>query len=371
MTEETQKPNWRKMIAPLGTVLLLGFLGYQAGGFLARNTADFQFPEGINALGAMLLALTAIYLVLLTHELGHLLAGKLAGMRPFLLITGPFKIMATKNKWSIGLNTSLSLAGGLAACAPVKTNNLRNGLLVMIAGGPLTSLLGSLLGLGLYFSMPVSTWSFFFFLFGVTAAGIFIVTMIPAKTSGFMTDGAQLLSLLRGDPEAEQRALLVELQAESMSGVRPRDYSHETINRLLSTKGNPLIEASAEMLAYLHYLDRNELEPAGRSLNNAIAYEKDLPEGIKQAFYLEYAYFQAAHRSDAPTARSYLHKSNGAIAEQHSRLRSEAAVLFAEGRIAEARDKANQAIKLAGHSYDSGSAAAEKDWLKRIIDQPA
>jgi hypothetical protein len=372
MTQEKRKHKWRKTITQFGGVVLLGFLGYQAGGFLARRSESIQFPDGLNILSAMTIALAAIYLVLLTHELGHLLAGKLAGMRPFLFITGPLKLTATKNSWSVGLNTSLALAGGLAACMPGKSDNLKNSLLIMVAGGPLASLLGSLLGLGLYFSLPAtSLWSFFFFLFAITAAGIFFATMLPAKTSGFMTDGAQILSLLRDGADAEQRALLVVLQAESMSGVRPREYSHDLIERLLSTHGNPMIEASAQLIAYLRHLDRNEIEQAGRALNNALAYEADLPEGFRQAFYLEYAYFQAAHQADVATARAYLQKSHGAIVEKHSRLRAEAAVLFAEGQTTEARGKAAQALRLADHSYDSGSAAAEKEWLQRLIDQPA
>lgn len=367
MKEKKPTQNLKAILIQVGIMALLILAGYGAGAILgsAVNKNDVS-AENLGVVQALLIALVIVYLVLLAHELGHLLAGKLAGMRPFLLITGPLKITAAQKGIHIGLNTNLSLAGGLAACMPTGTDNLKKNLLVMIAGGPAVSLLGAILGLGVFWLNQDSTfWSFVSLMFGATSLGIFIVTIFPATTSGFMTDGAQILSLLRGGADVEQRALLVILQAESMKGVRPRDYSPELLERLRAISGTPLLEVSKSLLTYYHHFDRGEMEAARNAIESAIAIEKQMPEGLKQAVYLEYAFFQAAHLSDAATARQFLQKSSGALAEKHTILRSEAAILFAEGQPAAAREKALKAIQLASRAFDVGGAMAEAEWVRR------
>lgn len=370
MDESKSSMDWKKTAVSIGMFLLFGVAGYAGGTLLAQNTnLDLKVSDDLNIVSAILTALLALFLVLLTHELGHLLFGKLAGMRPFLLITGPLKMVATQSGWQVSLNTNLSLAGGLAACMPVRTDTLRRDLLWLVAGGPITSLLGSLLGFLLYALVPDgSPWSFFWLLFGITAGAICITTLIPAKTSGFMTDGAQILSLLRGGTDVEQRALLLVLQAESIKGTRPRDYSSDVLQRLRSMRSNPLMGASVDLLDYSYHLDRGDVPQAGALLDKVLASEKDLPEGLKQAVYLEAAFFQAACQKQARSARQFFQRSGGSLAEKHSLLRCEAAVLFAEGRLPEARAKRAQAQPLFENSFDKGSALAEKDWLDHYLD---
>lgn len=367
--EKTQPTNWKKSAFTLLAFVGMGAAGYLIGTWIGNSNVSLKAPRDLNAFSAILIALAALYLVLLTHELGHLLFGKLTGMRPFLLITGPLKMTATQKGWQISLNTNINLAGGLAACMPLKTETLRKDLLWLAAGGPIASFLGALFGVFLYTVMPNdSAWSFFGLLFGLTAGAIFLVTLIPAKTSGFMTDGAQILSLLRGGADVEQRALLLVLQAESLKGVRPREYSFEILQRLLAVRCNTMIDASVDLFAYYYYLDQKNIEQAGQMLNRALAQEKDLPEGLKQAIALEAAFFRAACEKQAEPARKFLQQSRGALAEKHTFLRSEAAVLFIEGHTAEARNKALQAQTLVNQAFDTGSAKAEKDWLEQYID---
>lgn len=367
--EKPQSLDWKKSAVTLLVFVGMGAAGYWIGSWIGNSTIPLKAPQDLNVVSAILIALAALYLVLLTHELGHLLFGKLAGMRPFLLITGPLKMVATQKGWQVSLNTNFALAGGLAACMPVRTDTMRRDLLWFVAGGPLTSLLGSLLGFLLYALVPDSSaLSFFGLLFGVTAGAIFLVTLVPAKTSGFMTDGAQILSLLRGGIEAEQRALILVLQAESLKGTRPRDYSPEILQRMLSLRCNPAMDASVDLLVYYHHLDRGDVEQAGQLLDQTLARENDLPEGLKQAIYLEAAFFQAACRKQPQPARQFFQRGGGALTEKHTLLRSEAAVLFAEGRFSEAREKFSKAQPLFESAFDVGGAQAEKDWLDRYID---
>ena len=165
----------------------------------------------------------------------------------------------------------------------------------------------------------------------------------------------------------EQRALLLVLQAESLKGVRPRDYPLDILQRLLSLRSNPMVDTSVDLLAYYHHLDRGDVSKAGQLLDDLLVHEKDLPEGFKQAVYLEAAFFQAACQKKAQPARQFFERGGGALVEKHTLLRSEAAVLFAEGQHAEARAKIAQAQPLFEHAFDAGGAHAEKDWLERYL----
>ncbi|MCS6992693.1 MAG: hypothetical protein N2117_03925 [Anaerolineales bacterium] len=362
----------RKVLKQVGVIAFFTLAGLGVGVLLRR--LDFN-PGPLPALSipqVILIGLAAIYLVLLTHELGHLLAGKLAGMRPFLLITGPLKVFATQNGLQIGLNRNLSLAGGLAACLPRTTDNLRRQLLIMAAGGPLTSLLGGVVGMGLFFLLPPeSLWKVFGLLFGVTALAIFIATSIPGKTAGFQTDGGQILSLLRGGADVEQRALLVILQAESLQGVRPREWSADILRRLLKMRATPMLDAAAQLMNYYHALDSNDPTRAEESLRTLLQNEAELPEGLKQAVYLEQAFFLALYREDTNAADTFFRKSAGALVEKSTLLRAEAALLFAQGQRDQARQKAEQAIRHASQSFDRGAAVAEREWLQPILSSPS
>lgn len=357
-----------KILKQIAVMALFALFGLGVGAFLGRLTTSTGPVPALSIPLLVLLSLAAIYLVLLTHELGHLLAGKLAGMRPFLLITGPLKVFATQNGLQIGLNRSLALAGGLAACLPQTTDNLKRQLLAMAAGGPLTSLAGGVFGLLAFFLLPPdSYWKYTGAIFGVTALATFVVTSIPGKTAGFQTDGGQILSLLRGGADVEQRALLVILQAESLQGTRPRDWSSDILRRLLEVRTTPLLDAAAGLMNYYHALDSGDLTRAETALQTLLENETQLPEGMKQAVYLEQAFYLALHRGDADLAVQFLRKSTGALVEKSTILRSEAAVLFAQGQHEQARQKAVQAIQQADRSFDVGTAVAEREWLQPIL----
>ncbi len=359
----------KKRVKQVLVFAFFGLTGLGIGTLLGRLTPKPGPALSLTIPQVILIGLAAIYLALLTHELGHLLAGKLAGMRPFLLITGPLKVFATQKGLQIGLNRNLSLAGGLAACLPQTTDNLKRQLLIMAAGGPLSSLLGGLIGLGLLFTLPSeSTWKYASLLFGVTALAIFVVTSIPGKTSGFQTDGGQILSLLRGGNDVEQRALLVILQAESLKGTRPRDWPTDILRRLLEMRTDSMLNAATGLMHYYHALDSGDLARAEESLQTLLKDETQLPEGLKQSTYLEQAFFQALYRGDASSAEKFFCKSAGALVEKSTILRAEAALLFAQGQREQARQKAAEAIRQSNHSFDVGAAVAEREWLQPILE---
>jgi hypothetical protein len=367
--DQSQKTHpWKKYIVPIGLFGVFALGGYGLGSVLGKNLNKTEI-ETIQPFWFLAGSVLAVYLVLLTHEIGHLLAGWLVGMRPFLLVSGPFKLIVTNKGLEVGVNTNLALAGGLAACMPGKTGILKHQLMALVAGGPLTSLLLGIVGLFATSLLPEGSLAGLLSLvFGLAGLGIFAATMFPGKTSGFMTDGAQLWSLLRGGSEVEERMGLLLLQAESLSGNRPRDYSPELLQQVSMAPSSSLTGIAGNLFAYYHYLDCGEISKAGTALREIMEQIEHTPQGLKQAIYLEYAYYLAVHEGDRIQAEQALHQGKaGALVEKHTELRCEAAVLWAQGKTAGAAALAEKAYALAHRSMDKGAALAEQEWLKYLL----
>jgi Zn-dependent protease len=322
-------------------------------------------------------SLIAFIATLCLHELGHLVGGWLVGFRFMLFIVGPLKIVREGEVIRARLNRDISLAGGLASAMPSDDYDLGRRMAVLIAGGPLTSLLLAVLSLGLavWLNDPApsgSAWSvgaFFAVVLGMTNLAIGVVTLIPGKTSGFDTDGAQLLDYLRGGQRGERRLLIAALAAASTRGTRPRALNAAQVERLLALRTNSKDEVMANYLGYYHRLDRGEVKPASELLDLALEHITGLPEAARPALLTEAAYFTAAHRRDAGAARKWLAQAQGGMVETHTRLRAEAAVLLAEGKSVEAAETARAGLETVSRSVDQGGAIAERDWLEALLNE--
>jgi hypothetical protein len=365
-----KSPRPKSILQAILTVISAGAVGYFVGNifvnlFTLREIA--RRPDILSLLGMFVFA---IFLVILTHEIGHLLGGKIAGMQPILMIVGPFQVNFTKKGVQFSINTNLGFAGGLAACMPTNTRDINRQFLLLIMGGPLSSLLSGMIGLTLYLTLPTTTLlPIFFLIFGLIALVIFVVTMIPAQSSGFMTDGAQMLALWRGGTEIAKRNLMVTIHAQSMQGTRPRDYSPEIVAQALEPCGNPLYDAAAQVTAYAHHLDNGDIERAKNHLQTALEMEENASSPMGKIAALEYAFLLAATENDALNARTHFQKSTGALTEKSAILRTEAAVLWAEGKMDEARKKAGQALHHYRRALDVGTATAESDWIARYLPE--
>lgn len=381
MSEQTvTKPAFPKWLSTL--LMFLAFISAgTAGGWLigrAASGVDLGLNLSSQAISLPTLlggGLIFLGVTLAAHEFGHLLGGWLMGFRFMLFVVGPLKIVRESEHIRLRLNKDLSLYGGVASAMPTDDRDLPRRMAVMIAGGPLTSLLLSLLSLGLavWFNnaipaaSPWSTLTAFAFIFSLLNFAIFIATIIPGKTSGFDTDGAQLLDVLRGGHRAERRWLIVALSAASTDGVRPRAWSTSQIEGLLALRAGQQEDVLANYFGYYHCLDAGQIRRAGELLDLCVEQAGGSPETVRPMIFAEAAYFTARHRQNASTARQLLPSASGGMLEAQTRLRAEAAVLLAEGRFVESAEKARAGLAHVHKSWDKGGALAEQDWLAEIL----
>lgn len=108
---------------------------------------------------------------------------------------------------------------------------LRRQLLVLIAGGPVFSLLLAILAIAIA-SVADPHFAAHCIFLAATSFGIFLVTLIPVRAGGFISDGMQIIDVWRGGSAAVERSALLQIFAQSLDGVRPRDWDASAIEQL-------------------------------------------------------------------------------------------------------------------------------------------
>ena len=128
----------------------------------------------------------------------------------------------------------------------------------MVAGGPIASLVSGTLFLLLYYFLRPANGNLgvghlLLQILSLTSLTIALATLWPSETSGFKSDGRRLLELWRNDPAALNTNLIALLSANSMTGIRPRDWDDELIKQLRTSNSetNNLTPTIASFL-YLH-----------------------------------------------------------------------------------------------------------------------
>jgi hypothetical protein len=311
-----------------------------------------------------------IFLAMVLHETGHVIGGLLVSFRFISLVAGPLRVIATRRGIRVGLNHSLDLTGGMAATLPLDGRDLQRRLLLAVGGGPLSSLLVALIAGGLAFRLlpHAPEAGALAAMAGLASLAIFLATISPHESGGAQSDGAQLLALLRGGPQMELHKLILEIQAASLQGTRPRDWDVASLQQAFTQLGVRDDDwAQAGLLAYYHALDGGDTTAAGRYLDQMLSNFDGFSPGMRHNLALEAAFYRAHHCQDPVQAATWLARGQEGLFGPHTRLRAESALLLAQGQPELAAGKARDGLEAAAEFYDRGLAEAEADWMRALV----
>jgi hypothetical protein len=323
----------------------------------------------VPTLSDVFIMLLMIFLNTLWHEMGHVIGGQLVGSRFLYLVVGPFQLSRSLDGYQLKLQRSRRWFGGVAASLPSGSHRLRTRRFITIAGGPLASLLLALLALA---AVPAAAarsdlaGNGLFFL-GYFAALTFASSLIPYRFAGMMTDGLQMLRMLRGGPAIEAQLWGQMLTMALIDGVRPRDLDPMWLDNYLAADETDPDYTGAQYLAYWRTLDLNDVPTAAAHLDCALARRPAASSTIQQALALEAAYLLARFGDDPATARQWLAVTRSDLVDESTARRAEAAVLLVEGRPAEAHAVAAEGLKLVNRAIDRGGAEAEAELLQELM----
>jgi hypothetical protein len=309
-------------------------------------------------------------IVLGVHEIGHLIGGLSQGMRFLLLIVGPFGWHASVAGPRFEWNTNVALMGGLAATLPTETGaSLRRQLLVMIAGGPLASLLLAIFAVAAiaYVEPRIAAYCL---IVAATSFGIFLVTLIPTRAGGFMSDGMQLIDVWRGGTAVVERSALLRIFAQSMDGVRPRDWDPEALAELSRADSeDPTRRTGGLLYSFMWAMDgRRDADIAHyRALLESSV--DGYPSGFRQSVHVELA-IGAWLAGDTDAVRRHLAASKGGIVEKSRRLLAQAALARLEGRDEDCERDRLLALKALPKASDAGQQKLTEDQLAILAPTP-
>lgn len=376
MTHRDAPKSRSPLIGALKGILVGGGIGVMIAALIDQIDASMlrkmhlliALAEARDTLTAWdLLALPVLSLLVLgMHEVGHLAAGLSQGMRFLLLIVGPFRWHGSANGIRFEWNTNVALMGGLAAAAPTKMDeSLRRQLLVLTAGGPVASLLLAIVALGLT-SLFGARGTAYCAYTAVLSLGIFVATLIPVHAGGFMSDGMLLLDLHRHGDAVRERTALLQVLAQSIEGVRPREWDVSALNHLATVGMNdPLQRAGAVLYLLSHAMDRHNNADVSRYAAQLEEYISDYPSGFRQAVSIELA-ISAWLMGDTDAVRRHVAASSGGVVEQSRRLLAHAALARLEARIDDCEHDRRLAISALATSSDAGQRKLTEDQLEML-----
>ena len=162
------------------------------------------------------------------------------------------------------------------------------------------------------------------------------LNFLPLRSGDQLADGRRIFSLLLRNRECGLILAATLMLGEAISGRRPREWDPA----LLAVMQRSPDVVFARLVLYEAAIDRGEIELAGQHLDAAVALRKEKWTAADAILFTEAAYYAARHRSDVRAARALLGFANGGGVADYMRARAEAAVLCAEGRGLEGRQRA-------------------------------
>ncbi|MFN3326207.1 MAG: M50 family metallopeptidase [Bryobacteraceae bacterium] len=300
------------------------------------------------------------------HELGHTIAGLVAGFRTVGFSAWPLTFYKTRNGWRLRW---FGIGGGLIQCYPARATGVRGRMFWMTAGGPIASIaLFLLCGWMIWDEMVVwpgrSGYSAAFT--GVFSLMIGVLSLVPTDTGEVLSDGYRMRMLARGGAEAEQSLAHALLATESFEGRRPGQWSAHLVERASKPESRSATGFNGQALLYSRLLDQVRVDEAEEILAWLLEHPRLRLLAASLAF--ETAWFLAAYRGDAARGREWMEvaeKQPKGLLDALTLQKARAAVACVE-QSGEAKAAVEAALRECDDIANLGAAAATRDALLRL-----
>ncbi len=316
-----------------------------------------------------------LYASIAFHEIGHLVAGKLAGMNAGGIVVGGLMWLKSGDKWRFRFEYRRLLSGGLAKSLPARGDFNPVRYAWMVAGGPLaTILLAAVSGTVFWRSGSTAGWLSSLWWINVI---LFASTLMPA-TGPNKSDGARLWMLLKREEETRSWIALSHVMAEDAAGVLPGDWDAELFGLMLRPDTGGGDHASRHMLAFHRYNDQRDKQRALQHLEKALAASGTCGKAVRHWCFAEAACSSALLRGSPVAARTWVARA-AKLRKPVSRHNVEAYLAQSEGRYADAQKAWDATLEfLARKKMDSGLSRYVKarieeyrDWCRAELEKSA
>jgi len=312
-------------------------------------------------------------LVVIIHELGHVVFGIIGGLTFKFMTVGPITVQKELGKVRIRENKLWAYFGGVVMLIPPSklTPNLSKKWAWMTLGGPMTSLL---FGITFGYIYMVSYYQYLLY-FSFSHFAIFAVTIVPIKGT-LMSDGMQFLILIKGDARAERHLHNIQVSSELFSYKRPKDWDERLVelseDKLKDNKSIREI-MSGFMLVFLARSDQNGMEQAIPYVEQIVK----LPVTKENKFFVSsfhswYLLYKALYEMDRLSLQEA--KEHGKVVTKidlHGYYRTQAIVTYVENDLEASRmymKKADKELQNA-EKNELGYLQLEREWFEQLKER--
>lgn len=271
---------------------LVGYFGAKFGPDVLPSASDM----GISKPAAIILILVSLpvglFISVLLHELGHLLLGIAGGLKPIAMIVGPFSWQFEDGRKWPSLHIVPMMQGGLTVCLPKGEDNLKKGLVYLLVGGPLASLLLTafcLLALSFapgWLLLPLAVTAFL-------TAVLTLYNLYPHTIMGMHTDGARLATVLRGGKPYAEMSAQFQMTAFMISDQGPGCWPQDLIDTLANAEDLSPEWRAGQYYRFYQAKFAEDWDQARALLAKASKDLGDMPPVLKNSYLHEEALFLA------------------------------------------------------------------------------
>ncbi|MHB9801180.1 site-2 protease family protein [Pseudomonas sp. MT3] len=229
-------PGWLN-----GLLWLLQFTLSAAAGALGVVLCLLWLPEGVIwDLSGIVAGFVIVYLAIVVHELGHLLAARWSGMTVLRMRVGRLDVRVLRNGWKLGWppRTQKRLQGFVMAFADSR-GPWRRQHLCFVAGGPLANLTLALLSGGLGAWLAPGAAHGVLLAFAASNACLGVANLLPVERKPLVSDGLWLLRWWRGLDVAHPKLAFARLMGAACAGLCADQADPQDL-RLLESQGLPM-----------------------------------------------------------------------------------------------------------------------------------
>jgi hypothetical protein len=353
--------GWRSMLVGLAAGAVIGVVFAAAGFVVGRHVASMPWFIAGLVLG--------LWPNVVLHELGHLLTGMAAGMRPIALGIGPFRYERTLAGWrGYRGGTQQGIAGFAALLPHGDAGGGRGAQALMLAGGPLANLL---IALACFFTVTRTDGSSGMGSLLLGVGGIALVmgaaNLLPfTVASGWRSDGRNLLDLARRALDADLYLALQRVVGLSLAGQRPREWPANALPAATHDLPPTMLATSAHMLCLSQAMDAGDVDASYSHARWLADHWTATPPGQRPAIATQMGAYAAIVARDAALLAAWRPRCEGGLLDlspYRAWLDAELALLRDDPALPAL---ASQARSLLSRVHDAGSARVLEDHVDRL-----
>jgi len=369
---KAKQKTWKSTLVTLAMFLGGGAVGYLGAGLIKGESIKEMLPESGSSLAiavatALILVFIAYLVCILIHELGHVVGGLLMGNTFSFMTVGPFQWIKEDGRLQFQWNSDMSTFGGLALTLPNKVEGFKKRRLIVIGGGPLASLLLFAVAWWISLSVPEGyrLGNLFFKILSFFSLLIFVVTIIPAKVGGFMTDGMQLLRTLKNDASAKKYADFMQLFALNQQGVRPNQFPATLIEEHTTEELKDSLDLGFTHFQFQTHLSNNDIPKAEQLLDRIYNHLDIYPKTFQVDVLAEMLFFNTIINPNKEKSDLLLEEIGEDIPKtsvfMKNLLAGTKAILSGDKKLAKVEFE-----KVLQSSKKDGTSLMYKDWIDKM-----